>query len=207
MTFLKPIAAAVIAVASLVGVASATASTATPTPAGAYTATSGILQFTLNTARKSLNCTSSSYTATDAVASGTLPLTLASNVQFTFSGPCTVTGGAGITFRCPNPASLNATGVTVNGVSSMSLTGISCTVNVTASACAVTLGGTVIGYYDNRARALTIFNFAQTMTTSGSTNGSGGACTLLPNDSSVTFTGNPSSLVYTPSPARSITVV
>jgi hypothetical protein len=206
MTYLKQILTALVAITSLVAATGASANTATPAPAGAFTATTGLVSFTLNTVRRTMTCSTSTVTATTAAATGALPLTVASNVQFTFGGPCNLTGGLGITIRCANPASLNATGLTVNGVTSMSLTGISCVAAITAS-CTVNLGGTVIGYYDNSPKALTIFGFGQTMAATGSSNGSGGACSPLPNDASVTFNANTPPLVYTPSPAFTLTVV
>lgn len=213
--FRKYMVLAVVSVCSLAFVGQAAASTATVSPGGAVTGTSGASQLALRTNRRSLNCTTSGATATLASNTGALPLAVSTNLVPLFGagfggGRCTVTGGAGITVDCSaSPATLSVTGATVSGVTPGTISGIRCSVRLNGSTtCSVNVtnaagtgGGSVTGSYNNTG-SLTVNVAGQSLFATGST------CTTLPNDSSTSFTdASGNALVYSISPVQTVTVV
>ena len=86
----------------------------------------------------------------------------------------------------------------------ISITSVTCAVNVTASSCRVTISGGLPGDHNNALGQITVATTGQTVTTTGSTDGAGGTCASLPNDGSVTFLGvSPSpNVIYRESPAQ-----
>jgi hypothetical protein len=185
--------------------------TVTVTSGGATAGTASASQFVLNTAGKTIGCTTTSSNAT--YLSGTftsvlLPFTISNTVRLTFSG-CVITGGLLSTVSCTSTAVLAATGITTTPaqVTPISLTSISCAASVTGAPCSVTIGGGVVGDHNNMFGRVTVATTGQTLTATGSSNGRGGACPTLPNDASVTLTDrSAAALVYTESPAQRITV-
>ena len=178
----------------------AAASTVTVSPGGAVTGTAGTAQWVLNTARRTLNCTTSGFTGTLASNSGTPPLAVSTDIQMRFSG-CRMTGGVNYTFTCMSTSSLTAMSATASGSTPMSLTGIFCVEAVSAT-CRVNVSGSLPMSFNNSGSTLALLTAGQRLAATGST------CTILPNDTSVTLsdaTGN--ALYYYVSPATTITMI
>lgn len=204
-----------VCVGSLAIAGAAMATTATFTPTGDVTGTAGASQLALRTARRSLNCTTSGATATLSNRSGTLPITVSTDLEALFGsnfggGRCTVTGGAGITIDCSaSLARLQVTGVTASGITPGTILGIRCSVRLNGSmTCSVNVtdapgtgGGSVTGSYNNTGSRLTVNVGGQSLFTTGST------CATLPNDGDTSFTdASGNALVYSISPSTSLTV-
>jgi hypothetical protein len=191
---------------------SAMASTATVSPGGATTGTSGAVQWGLNTARKTLNCTTAGFTATLTSGSGTLPLAVATDMTWMFGagfhrGSCIQTGGAGFTFTCSATTTLSATGATIAGVTPMQIRNFSCLEALAGGSCSVRIIGGLVGSYDSASSRLTVSSRGQTLVAVGSSIGSGGTCVWLPNDTSVSLTDSTgASLGFTITPATTISV-
>jgi hypothetical protein len=190
-----------VVVGSLVTTASAPAGTVSVSPGGRVTGTAGAVQLVLNTARKTIACSAMIFTATLAPSSaGVYPLTIATDLTFRCVGTAAVTGPLPVTIACGG-ATLKATGLTAGGKTNVSITGINCTVTVNNSLCSVRITGGVTGSFDNATSVLTINTTGQSLSASGSSNGSGGTCALLPNDASIGFadsTGSPIRFAVTP---------
>lgn len=139
-------------------------------------------QFTMNTTRRTLNCTTASMTATLASATGVFPLSISTNAQLAFSG-CRVVGGLNITVTCGNTETWAVTGSTVSSTTPGKLSGINCLASASgAPSCSVRIAGsTLLSYYTASPQRLTLQTFGQFLVASGST------CATLPNDSSVTL--------------------
>jgi hypothetical protein len=195
----------------LAGATTASASTVAVSPGGAVTGTAGTSQFVFNTAMRTIVCTGTSYAAT--YSSGTftgvtLPFTFATNVELRFTG-CRINVGPNVTGTCTRTARLSLVGTTTgtDGVTPLVLSAISCVFNVTGATCSVTIGGSVPGQHNNRNATVTVAVPGQILTATRSTNGSGGTCAFLPNDTSVTFsTTVASTVIYAELPTQSITV-
>jgi hypothetical protein len=184
------VALAVLGGVLVTGAASASASTVTVSPGGAVTGTGGGMQIVLNTARKTINCTTSRFTATyNTGGTGvTLPFVVSSNMQLAFTG-CRVVGGVNVTMTCFATALLSVTGVTVAGTTSVSITRITCIITVTGSRCTAVLTGTLAGTHSNTSGQITVLTTGQALVLSGSDDGTGTGrpCASLPNDASVTL--------------------
>jgi hypothetical protein len=200
-----------------VGGANAAAYTATFSPGGAVTATGGAVQLTFNTARKTLNCTTSGFTAT--VRSGSFsgfPYAAATDVVWLFGasfgtgGRCTVTGGAGITMACDRQT-YNLAATTSGNVTAGRI-GINCLPTVTGSRCKVQILGSVPATFDNSTSRLTIATSGspgQLLLAQGSDDGTGSrvACRLLPDDSSISFSDSSRAApLMTVTPTQTLTV-
>jgi hypothetical protein len=211
MRRLVPFVVAVMAVVLGQGVAAA--STATVSPGGPTTGTSAGVQWALRTTGKTLNCSTAGFTQTLASASGALPLAVATDMKWMFGsgflgGSCTQTGGAGFTFTCSATASLNATGPSVAGVTPMQIRGFSCLAAVNGTTCSVRITGALLGRYNSAASQLTVNATGQMLFATGSSNGSGGTCGSLPNDTSVSLTDSSgASLIYAINPSTTLSVV
>jgi hypothetical protein len=180
--------------------------TVAPNPS-AVTATGGAAKFTSNRALKVYNCATSAFRATLGSAAGGAPLPISSNVNWGFGGPCTVTGGLNVGFACTNVENFTVDGVTVAGVTPGQV-GLDCTVSVVGARCSVQIVGSVLVSYDNATSTVTVLTTGQTLVAQNSSNGAGGACAPLPNDTSVTFSNAAgANLVLTVAPATTITVV
>jgi hypothetical protein len=168
--------------------ASASATTVTVSPGGRVTGTAGAGRWVFNTARKTINCTQLAFTATLATSvTGTLPLTIATNLAFVCRGTAAVTGGAGVIVNC-TAGNLNVTSGAIGGILNMSVTGIGCTFTVVGTMCSARLTGGLLGSWSNPLSQLTINTAGQTLAATGSSDGRGGTCPFLANDTSVSST-------------------
>ena len=184
-------------VSSAIAASPAMASTATVSPGGATTGSAGTVQWSWQTARRTLNCTSSGFTATVGSVSGSLPLTIATDMTWNF-GLCRIVGGTTYVFTC-TPGALRVTGLTVSGVTPGSAD-LRCVIRLTGT-CLERVTGTVPVRFDNFTGAVTLSATGQTLIGSGST------CVSLPNDVSMNLangSGDDLDLYWTP--ATSVTV-
>jgi hypothetical protein len=190
----------------LLAAGSATAATVMVTPGGPTTGTAGASQFRFSTVARTINCTTTSYTAryvSGTFTGVTLPFAISTNLQPLFS-LCRITGGLNTTVLCPAATSLNITAGLGMGRAAMTLTSFSCTVSI-GTTCSVRIGGSVTATHDDATGTLRVSGTGQSLAATGSTNGSGGTCTTLPNDPTMTFldaTGTDE--LYTESPRQSI---
>jgi hypothetical protein len=167
----------VLATAFVLGQGMATASTATVSPGGNVTGTAGAVQWILSTQARTVNCTSSSFTATLASGTGALPFAIATDLRLAFSG-CVVTGGLVYIVSCTPAASLNVTGVSITGITPVQITGIACRFSLSAT-CALDILGSVGGQYTNPATAeLRVFGTAATERL-GAVRSAGSTCSAL----------------------------
>jgi hypothetical protein len=180
---------AALASAGTAGATTITVNTTGPSPTTG-TATTGF-QLRFNTARRTLNCTSGELTMTRmTTVTGTAPLrfgTVTPVLPAASGGSCTMTGGVSETFACL-PGSVEAVGssTTPAGVTQVRMPGMSCVIAVALlPSCRANLNGSAFGQFDNTTHQLRIFVAAQTLIVSGSTDGMGHTCGLLPNDSSI----------------------
>jgi hypothetical protein len=188
-----------VAALSLAAVGVAAAANVTVSPGGSVTGSGSNWELTLNTARRTFNCSNAGFTATlNRGGTGvTLPFAIATNYQQTFSS-CRLTGGISYTDSCTATASLNVTALTASGVTPTSVTGISCVISVSGS-CRVNLSGSVPTTYNNAANTLTVGLTGQSIVLTGST------CTTLPNETSALFSNSAGgAFVYSVSPAQTI---
>jgi hypothetical protein len=201
--------AAMLGLLGLAGPVDGFATTAVISPGGAVTASAGASTFTWVTAGKVANCTTTSFTAI--LRGGTFtgfPFQASSTLQMAFGGPCTVTGGIGITLPCNPGQSFNLAGLTA-GMSTAGRIGIDCFPKVNGTTCRVEIIGSVPVAYANTGNLaiLTTGSPGQLLIAQGSDDGRGSRCTSLPVDTRITFTdasGNP--LVMAVSPVQTITV-
>jgi hypothetical protein len=200
--------AVVMAVMFAQGVAAA--STVAVSPGGVTTGVAGAPRWTFRNTGKTFDCTTSRFVATltPGTSTGvTLPFAVASDLQFAFGPPCTMTGGLGFAFSCDPSASLRVTGSTVAGDTPLAITNVVCQLSLTGSTCTVRILGSVRGNYSNGSVSLTVASSGQSLVAVGSSNGRGSTCASLPNDTSVSFTdGSGNSLVFAVTPSSSITV-
>jgi hypothetical protein len=192
----------VLVVASLSAVSTAGAATATITGGPTVTGTSATTLLKLHTANVTLSCTNSSSSGTVANNSGLLPLRIGT-VTPGFTG-CKIVGGLGITVAC-QPSALNATALTAASLTRGSITAISCHIFVTSqTACRHTVTGSVgVSYLNGAAPTLTVDKDHENLTVTNSTNGAGGTCAVLPNDTSARFTnGTQGDPVYNVTPTN-----
>jgi hypothetical protein len=194
---------AALVVASLSAAASALAATATVTggPNISGTATTSTL-FKSRTAGKTYSCTGSTLTGTVAAStSGFLPIRIGT-VTPGFTG-CTIVGGLGTTTICQNTG-WHITGNTVAGVTPGAVTGISCHVFATSlTTCRHYIVGSVGQKYSNATHSFTIDYHHQNLAAVNSTDGMGGACSVLPNDASIRWsTAVDADIVYSVSPTN-----
>jgi hypothetical protein len=197
--------AALVLAALSASVPSAGALTVTVSPGGRVTGTANTgVQFVFNTTRKTITCTTATFTATLA---GGSPLITFDMVP-TYSS-CRLVGGPPISGPCSSN-NLTVTGSTSSGLTPISLTNFICTPTVTGSTCSVrftnvlgTGGGTFSGRFNNTGSQLSIAVTGQSLAASGST------CSTLPNDTSVTMSSviPGGAVVYVVTPTQTITAV
>jgi hypothetical protein len=192
--------------ASLSAVPAASAATATVTNGpglGGSSLFGALIQ--LNNAGKTLSC-SGGATISGTVAPstvGALPLRIGTLTPgFSL---CKVLGGLNVWVSC-QPAALNVTALTVSGATRGSLTGISCHIYLRDNtACRFTMTGGVGATHFNNPSLLRTDANHQNLAIGSSTNGTGGACTALPNDTSVRYVNTaptPGDLVYLDTPSN-----
>jgi hypothetical protein len=206
---LKRLVPIVVGAAVLAGAAGASAATVAVSPGGAVTGTAGASQIT-GFGAQFVACSSTRYTATyNTGGTGvTLPYTISANLQLLFTGCRLSSSAAPITIACTATASLNVTSITSSGVTPGTITGIACTLTVTGSTCSVRLTGRANQSHSNGLAQLTILATGQTLVGTGSTDGRGGTCSVLPNSTALTLAnGTGGSLVFTETPAQVIIVV
>jgi hypothetical protein len=180
------------AVAVIAG-AFATAASATVSPTGAKTGTGGAVSFS----GVSVNCTSSSFTATFGNPL-TPPYTISTDLQLRFA-TCTGVGSVAITVACANRGVLTATGMTSGGVTPLTITSVSCQFFVTAlPTCRATLSGGVPATFNSFASTVTIGTTGQSLTFTGST------CNTLPNGSTTLTSASGGAPVYVVTPATTM---
>jgi hypothetical protein len=180
---------AVLIGASLSAVSTAGAATATITggPSLSSTASTSTL-LKLHNAGKTLSCTGSTTNGTVAASTGgsLSPGFRVGTITPSFTG-CTIVGGLGITVRC-TPAAFNVSSLTTSGTTKGSLSGVSCLVFVTSqTGCRLTVIGSVGVTHANSPSQITTDTNHQTVLAGSSTNGTGGVCSVLPNDRSARF--------------------
>jgi hypothetical protein len=201
--FKKGLLFAALAVASLSAVSTAGATTATVTngPNVSGTATSSTL-LKMHNSGKTLSCTGSTANGTVAASTtGILPLRIGT-ITPGFTG-CNIVGGLGITVTC-QPAALNVNAVTAAGSTKGSISGVSCHIFVTTqTACRIVVTGSLGATHANTPSRITTDTNHQSLSVGSSTNGTGGACAVLPNDTSARFV-NPTQgdLIYNDSPTN-----
>jgi hypothetical protein len=202
--FKKGLLFAVLAVASLSAVSTAGATTATVTngPNVSGTSTTSTL-LKMHNSGKTLSCTGSTANGTVAASTtGFLPLRIGT-ITPGFSG-CNIVGGLGITVAC-QPSALNVNAVTAAGSTKGSISGVSCHIFVTTqTACRIVVTGAVgVTHANSPVSTITTDTNHQSLVAGSSTNGTGGACAVLPNDTSARFV-NPTSgdLIYNDSPTN-----
>jgi hypothetical protein len=184
---------AALIVASLSAAASALAVTGTTTggPAVNGTASTSTL-FKNHNAGRTYSCTGSTFSGTvSATGSGSIPPGLRlGTVTPAFTG-CSIVGGLGITIACQSAAWV-ITRTTNAGVTPGAITGISCHLFVTTlTACRKHIVGAVGATFSNSDNTLVLDTNHQNLSRVNSTNGMGGTCSFLPNDSSARWV-NPS---------------
>lgn len=182
------------------GLASASlTATVTPNPS-AVTGTAGALQYSFNTARRTVDCTTSSVRATLGSAAGASPLAISTNLAWGLSG-CTQTGGLRFFWTCSANQNLSVTGATAAGVTTATA-GIDCVESISAT-CSVHITGRMSVTYNNLTSQLTLISpSGQSIFATGST------CSTLPNDVSVTMgSSTGGNLVFTVSPLTTVSVV
>jgi hypothetical protein len=202
--FRKYMVLAVVSVASLAIVGQAAASTAVVSPGGNVTGSAGASQLILSTQARTVNCTTSTATATVAGATGTLPLTISSNLRPAFSG-CTITGGLTVTVLCQN-SNLLATAVTDgSGVTQGRITNINCNIRLSGT-CAIDVTGSVDGQYTNSTAVLRVFGTGATESLRAARS-SGSTCSTLVAEPVAIFRGvATAALDYAITPAQTIRV-
>jgi hypothetical protein len=203
---------AMLVVASLSSASTAGAAVATITggPSVTGTATTATI-LKLHNAGKTLSCTgSTSSGSVVSSATGLLPMRIGT-VTAGFTG-CNIVGGLGISVSC-QPSALNVTALTAGGRTPGSITGINCHVYITTqTACRISIvgatGATYINATTGSGAQRTTDTSHQSLAATNSTNGAGGACAILPNDTSARFVNTSNGdLQYTVSPTNlSITV-
>jgi hypothetical protein len=208
----KPLLFVLLVLGSLTSVATAQAAVATITngPNMTGTATTSTL-FKFHTANKTLSCTTSTSTSTLAGSTGSLPLTASSNLRLGFSG-CRIVGGLLVGVDCASWAGGHFTHLwtdfTVSGRTWSLFGAILCHAFVTSQTTCRDFftGDWTLGHRNPSAGAgarIVIDSNHESMQATNSSDGSGGACTMLPNDNSVRFTdglgGDP---IYTISPTN-----
>jgi hypothetical protein len=168
-------------------------------PGGNVTGTAGSTQWTFNTARRTVNCTMSDFTARLATGNGgSFPLGISTNLQPAFS-TCTLTGGLRPAIACGATGGWAVTGRTI-GSTTPGTAHVSCQISITGT-CSVNIAGSFAFNYSNAT------GWAELVSPSGqSLVASGSTCTALPNDFSVTFgiVGG-GSIFYIVSPYQSMT--
>jgi hypothetical protein len=178
--------------------ATAGAATVTISPGGNVTGTSGSTAWTFNTARRTVNCTMSDFTARLVTSNaGSFPLGITTNLQMLFS-TCTLTGGLTVTLACIPNGGWAVTGRTTTATPGIANT--SCRVSLSGT-CHVDITGSFLMSYS------TITGWAEVASPSGqSFAATGSTCPTLPNDASVTFASyRPGSIFYIMSPYQSMT--
>jgi hypothetical protein len=137
----------------------------------------------------------------------TLPYTIATNLQLTFTGCWVLPGGTPVTIACSATATFSLTGLTSSWVTPGRVSGNSCTVTVTASTCSVRLAGMVLTSHSDATAQVTIPTSGQSLIASGSTDGRSGTCSVLPNAFGLTLANDTGgALVFAESPAQRVTV-
>ncbi|WCB92456.1 hypothetical protein DSM104299_01152 [Baekduia alba] len=144
-----------------------------------------------------ISCTASGFNATLAGGTGPLPLAVSTDYKPTYSG-CT-TAGVSTTIDCKNTAKLAAVGLSVNGVTPFTLSGLNCTASVSGCGTA-TLSGTVPASYNSGHSQLTV------LTTGQSTAVSNSVCGLIPDGTATTTNPTGGALAYTVVPLVAIQV-
>jgi hypothetical protein len=132
---------------------SAAASTATVSPGGATSGTAPASQWVFSTQARTFGCTSTGMNATLGSSSGSLPLTISSNVQLAVTG-CVVTGGLTYTFNCSAVGVFTVTGLTTAGLTPGRI-GLQCQTSLSGT-CAVIISGDVGVTYINSPSTLRV---------------------------------------------------
>jgi hypothetical protein len=210
MSYLKKllfVAALLVVSSSSVATAGAAVATVTAGPTVSGTATTSTL-LKLHTASKTLSCLTATMNGTVAASTtGSIPPGFRIGTVTPAFATCHIVGGLGLTVKC-QPAALNVNGLTAAGRTASSIGGVDCHFFITTmTACRVRLHGTWAGDELNGAVPVPpeyeIDPDHGSLVARESTNGMGGACSLLPNDASVRMT-DPSagSLRYAQSPTN-----
>jgi hypothetical protein len=193
----------------LIGAASASASVVVVSPGGAVTGTAGASQISGFGARVVTCMGATRYTVTYGTGGTgvTLPYGIATNLQLAGTG-CSITpGGINVTLACTATATASVTGASSAGVTPGTIRGIGCTITVTGSTCSVRVSGQVVSSHSDATSQLTIPTFGQSLVASGSTDGRGGSCSVLPNSAALTLTTDTgTALVFTESPVQRVIV-
>ncbi|WP_027007538.1 hypothetical protein [Conexibacter woesei] len=180
------------------GAASALTVTVTPSPSAITGTGTTPWQLTIQPSGGGptvFTCVNAGFTATVRSATGAGPLAIATNYQQTFSS-CRV-AGISYTDTCSGTAVLSVTGVTVSGVTPLTLSSLSCTATIGGCGSA-RITGTIPETYNNTTRQLTVLTTGQALTVSGTT------CSRIPNGAATFAATGGGNFVYAVSPATTI---